>query len=366
MPQHPDDDLVPPIKVMRKRLNGVYRADAGFSGPTRRYVLLVALLVGLASVPTLAAITAGSNELADGRTDTMDVPVLPPALPGPVLPPEANLPQSGLPPSTQGGSEGADAAIRAGRLMGAAGQRRPRSTASAGPASGSGSGSERRRPGDRDGYAEQRRDRPSGSSSSGSGSSGSSGSDKGARPSEPSMLEFPALPGMRILPGLPSVSGRKVHRPGVLPTLPVDPPVDREKPDQSDSDGDDPDHHEEPPARPAQPCDEGPRRRKHERSTDSHRSDDRSEHSRRSTVTERPSNVRPASILELEHSAGAGHNRRHIPESRGEDNRSINHPYQGSHRAGREHRDDETAAQRRSSRVGRHHAEHSEDLSGHW
>src|SRR5882724_11411943 len=69
---------------MRKRLNGVYRADSGFSGPTRRYVLIVALLVGLASVPTLAAITAGSNQLADGKTDTMDIPFLPPASPGPV------------------------------------------------------------------------------------------------------------------------------------------------------------------------------------------------------------------------------------------------------------------------------------------
>src|SRR4051794_3837346 len=69
---------------MRKRLNGVYRADSGFSGPTRRYVLIVALLVGLASVPTLAAITAGTNELADGTTDTMDIPFLPPASPGPV------------------------------------------------------------------------------------------------------------------------------------------------------------------------------------------------------------------------------------------------------------------------------------------
>src|SRR3954469_450363 len=84
VPDEQDDDPVPPIKVMRKRLNGVYRADSGFSGPTRRYVLIVALLVGLASVPTLAAITAGTNELADGTTDTMDIPFLPPASPGPV------------------------------------------------------------------------------------------------------------------------------------------------------------------------------------------------------------------------------------------------------------------------------------------
>src|SRR3954453_8913636 len=102
VPDQPDDDLVPPLKVMRKRLNGVYRADTGFSGPTRRYVLTVALLVGLASVPTLAAITAGSNELADGRTDTMDVPFLPPASPGPVRTSPIPLPSSS--PSSSSGS----------------------------------------------------------------------------------------------------------------------------------------------------------------------------------------------------------------------------------------------------------------------
>ncbi|MEU8612674.1 hypothetical protein AB0C29_32255, partial [Actinoplanes sp. NPDC048791] len=86
MPEQPDDDgLVPPIKVMRKRLNGVYSAE-GFSGPTRRYVLIVAMLVGLASLPTLAAITAGSRELDDDRTGAMDVPFIPPASTGPVRP----------------------------------------------------------------------------------------------------------------------------------------------------------------------------------------------------------------------------------------------------------------------------------------
>src|SRR3954454_12331760 len=98
VPDQPDDHLVPPIKVMRTRLNGVYRADSGFSGPTRRYVLIVALLVGLASVPTLAAITAGSNELADGKTDTMDIPFLPPASPGPIrVPPSASASPSASP-----------------------------------------------------------------------------------------------------------------------------------------------------------------------------------------------------------------------------------------------------------------------------
>src|SRR4051812_43813913 len=68
---------------MRKRLNGVYSAE-GFAGPTRRYVLIVVMLVGLASLPTLAAITAGSEELDDGRTGAMDAPFIPPASPGPV------------------------------------------------------------------------------------------------------------------------------------------------------------------------------------------------------------------------------------------------------------------------------------------
>src|SRR4029453_1273702 len=75
VPEQPDGGLVPPVKVLRKRLNGVYRAD-GFSGPTRRYVLMVALLVGLASLPTLAAITAGTNELDRDTTGAMDAPFL--------------------------------------------------------------------------------------------------------------------------------------------------------------------------------------------------------------------------------------------------------------------------------------------------
>src|SRR3954454_14173053 len=83
--QSNEDGIVPPVKVLRKRLNGVYRAD-GFSGPTRRYVLIVALLVGLASLPTLAAITAGSRQLDEGSPGAMDVPFLPPPSDGAVVP----------------------------------------------------------------------------------------------------------------------------------------------------------------------------------------------------------------------------------------------------------------------------------------
>jgi hypothetical protein len=363
VPRYPDDDLVPPLKVMRKRLNGVYRADSGFSGPTRRYVLLVALLVGLASVPTLAAITAGSNELADGKTDTLDIPVLPPASPGPVVgtSPEptpssssgvGDVPQSDQPPSVRGGSDGGEAAVRAGRLVGEAGKRKPRAPARS-PAP-----------------SPARSKKPA---------------------SDPSMIAFPPLPGMRTLPGLPPIGGRTAE-PGVLPSLPSDsdtpadptPAPDRNSqdsdPDKSDSsDWDDaPDPHPKTPAWATRPyCHERGKCGTHHQRPDKsrkrpceessrHRSPDRSEHSRRSTVTERPRNVRPASILERSHAyptAPAGHNRRHISEGRGDENQNA---YRGAHRASQHHADEQTAAQRRSSRVGRHHAENSEDLSGRW
>lgn len=88
MPHLPDDDgYQPRLKVLRKRLNGVYREDLGFSGPTRRYVLMVALLVGLASVPTLAVLTAGRSEITGtDRPGAMDMPFLPPPASGPVRP----------------------------------------------------------------------------------------------------------------------------------------------------------------------------------------------------------------------------------------------------------------------------------------
>nr|WP_296069920.1 hypothetical protein [uncultured Actinoplanes sp.] len=99
----------------------------------------------------------------------------------------------------------------------------------------------------------------------------------------------------------------------------------------------------------------------------SDRSTDRSEHRRRSAVAERPQNARPASILERGYANNGYHGRRLIPEARTEENQIANHSYRGSHRAGSmHHADDHTPAQRRSSRVGRHHAEPTEDLSGRW
>ncbi len=159
VPEQPDDDgLVPPIKVMRKRLNGVYSAE-GFAGPTRRYVLIVAMLVGLASLPTLAAITAGSHELDDGRTGALDVPFIPPAATGPVrLPPAPTASAGPGDPHPDGTAPGSPGTVR--------GQAQKRKT--------------RPRPAapvqDGKGYAP----------STGGGSSGSSASSGSARPAGPS------------------------------------------------------------------------------------------------------------------------------------------------------------------------------------
>jgi hypothetical protein len=101
------------------------------------------------------------------------------------------------------------------------------------------------------------------------------------------------------------------------------------------------------------------------RSTVSHRSSDRSEHRRRSVVPERPHNVRAASILERSYAQGSLNARRLIPEARTDDNRGDG-SYRGSHRAGSLHHAEDTQAQLRSSRVGRHHAEPTEDVTGRW
>jgi hypothetical protein len=341
----PDDDLVPPLKVMRKRLNGVYRADYGFSGPTRRNMLIVALLVGLASVPTLAAITAGSNELADGGTDTMDIPFLPPPSPGPVHPDSrAGASPPLLPPGVAG------TALRAGRRLGETGKRRLWSEPSPSYLYGGK-------------HAARGSKKKSGSDKS---------SDKSARPARSEMAAFPALPGMPALPHLPAVAGRSARppsssSPGTRPASPGGRPDSPGSPalDPVDfADGGDafPDLTDIPDS-----GDSSSRRHQHRcaRTTDSDRSPDRSEHSRRSPVTERPQNIRASRILERSYSAGSLNTRHLIPEARSEENQ-IDRPYRGSHRAGSQHHADDTAAQRRSSRVGRHHAEPTEDLSGHW
>lgn len=335
MPEQPDEDRVPPLKVMRKRLNGVYRADSGFSGPTRRYVLIVALLVGLASVPTLAAITAGSSEIADGGTDTMDIPFLPPASPGPIQrPPDSRVGASpfALPPGA------AEAIARAGRLLGEAGRRRPSTKIN--------------KPIIR--YAGKHA----------AHIPGESGSDRpkaltrtGGSTEAPSMVAFPALPGMSTVPRLPAVGGRSAPRhphqqhrhrnprPDVIDPAQLARSAFPDMSDDGDSSSPDADH-----------C---------SRSTVSHRSRDRSEHRRRSVVPERPHNIRAASILDRSHAQGSLNARRLIPEARTDDNRGAG-PYRGSHRAGSLHHAEDTQAELRSSRMGRHHAESSEDLTGRW
>jgi hypothetical protein len=98
--------------------------------------------------------------------------------------------------------------------------------------------------------------------------------------------------------------------------------------------------------------------------TDKHRSSGRSRHSRRAAVAERPHNIRAATILALSY---GNDNQRLIPGARGEDNQMAHRSaYRGSHRAGSVHHTDETPAQQRSSRVGRHHADPSDDLSNRW
>ena len=81
-------------------------------------------------------------------------------------------------------------------------------------------------------------------------------------------------------------------------------------------------------------------------------------------MAERPQNIRAATILALSY----GHdNRRLIPSARGEENHSASRSYRGSHRAGSlHHADDQSAAQQRSSRVGRHHADPTDDVSNRW
>jgi hypothetical protein len=180
VPEQPNDDgLVPPIKVMRKRLDGVYSAE-GLSGTTRRYIMIVAMLVGLASLPTLAAITAGSNELEDGRTGAMDTPFIPPASAGPVrvMPSASVTTGSGGPIRSGPDSAGASALGGSGIVRGQAqqGRTKPRRVEKS-PDRGYGTGG--------------RGDVGAGGNSPGSGSSASGSAKSGSR----------GRPGKSVSPG---------------------------------------------------------------------------------------------------------------------------------------------------------------------
>lgn len=79
-------------------------------------------------------------------------------------------------------------------------------------------------------------------------------------------------------------------------------------------------------------------------------------------MTERPQNTRTIRV----HANGGGyHTRRSIPEARSAESRAEdnqNRSYRGNHRAsGQHHLDHQAPAQQRSSRVGRHHADASDD-----
>jgi hypothetical protein len=301
-------------------------------------------------VPTLAAITAGSSEIADGGTDTMDIPLLPPASPGPIQrPPGSRVGASPFAPPPGA----AEAIARAGRLLGEAGRRRPSVKIK-----------------DKN---HKQIIRYAGKHAA--QTPGESGSDRpkarthaGGSTAAPSMVAFRALPGMPALPRLPAVGGRSArpapgrphqHRhsyrqanPSPEPSTDITDPSQLARsafPDMSDDDDSSSQQY-------ADHC---------SRSTVSHRSSDRSEHRRRSVVPERPHNIRAASILERGYAQGNLNMRRLIPEARTDDNRGDG-SYRGSHRAGSLHHADDTQAQLRSSRVGRHHAESSEDLTGRW
>jgi hypothetical protein len=348
VPEQPNDGLVPPLKVLRKRLNGVYRAD-GFSGPTRRFVLIVALLVGLASLPTLAAITAGTSELDDGTTGAMDVPFLPPPSWGPVVP---VLPS----PSPPAG---------------------PRPALPDSSAVGPGSGAVR-------GHAGRQQTMP-------------------RRPKRDN-TDKQDLP---VVPGIPVPPGHSV--PPNLPTEPAQPadPDDQPPPGRGPlchergKCGTRESRHHRPDWSRHRHCEEsthrahwshhregrsrgvvvrivptgrhGHRSTIREHPTDlrrfierhaissiiRHRSSDRSEQSRRSTVTERPPNVRPARTIDRTHNS-----RRHQSEWRWDDAQASSRSYRGSHRAPSGHRADD--AHDRSSRVGRHHADQHWDRTDRW
>jgi hypothetical protein len=77
-------------------------------------------------------------------------------------------------------------------------------------------------------------------------------------------------------------------------------------------------------------------------------------------VTERPYNLNAARILD--HSYPGDRNiRRSQAQPRSEEDRITNRPYRGHHRAEHTLHDENTPARQRSSRVGRHHAEHAAD-----
>ncbi|WIM96634.1 hypothetical protein ACTOB_000082 [Actinoplanes oblitus] len=363
MPHLPDDDgYEPPLKVLRKRLDGVYREDHGLSGPTRRYILMVALLVGLASIPTLAVITAGTSEITrNKRTGAMDAPFLPPPATGPVRPS----------PTPGNHSRHADP------------KRSPSLSSTTTP------------PGVSPGHGV-----PPAPSSDVDHQTG----DAGAEPS-PAVTAFPTVPGLPVVPPEDWDSPLARRAPAGLwdspefPEIPevpevADPAVSPDSTDDPDAAGSS-DSSDSPDASGAGSDEDADDERSSSDSADS--SDDansaydswrvdpsgdrdgsapheceavlrstvidrrrsRSRPSRRSAVTERP-HVNAA--RNLTHSYGDSRNvRRSMTQPRSDENRITNRPYRGHHRAEHTRHDENTPARQRSSRVGRHHADPVEE-----
>jgi hypothetical protein len=402
VPHLPDgDDFTRPLKVLRRRLNGVYREDLGFSGPTRRYVLMVVMLVGLASVPTLAVLSTGSSEITgEGRTGAMEVPFLPPPATGPVLP-APFPPASGMPPpparTTQGYGESPSPVVSTGPVTSSGTRAGEAPRGSADPAPGTSSGAARggspRVPARRV-LAEPARASGGGARHavpdpvrvSDRGSAGPSRTSGAGRWDGPPLARspIPAVPGLPVVPE-EGASPEPVP-PYDFPTVPDLPDIPDENDQSVDDDNDDPGNPGEPhkPDHPGKRhCDErttmherfsrrhpdhaattqrpaGDPPRRDDRSTvHDRRSADRPRLSRRSAVAERPYNVRPSRILEQSHSDGnLNVVRRLLADSNSEENRRANRPYRGMHRA--EHTnypEERNASYDRSTRVGRHHAD---------
>ncbi|BCY04993.1 hypothetical protein [Actinoplanes sp. L3-i22] len=361
MPHRPDDDgYEPPLKVLRKRFNGVYREDHGLSGPTRRYLMLVAMLVALASVPTLAVITAGTREISgNDRSGALDAPFLPPPMTGPVRPspptqnhsaydhpgrpPSVSVQPSTAPPGVSPPVRTADPVPTVPGL--------PEVPADEPPV-----------------LSAKRRSNPA---------------DGGMRRPKP-VATFPTIPNLPAVPdddwqipvgrrAFPDSSDDGDSGDGDSGSWRDDPSADEDADDSTD-----PDAADEQPA-DEQSADEEPADQDQD---DEDQADEADEHDHsphhecevafRSTVsdrprvgpasaggqhvTERPQNVNAARILDYDYPTGRNVRRSMAQPYSEEGGRNTNRPYRGHHRAEHTLHDENGPARRRSSRVGRHHA----------
>ncbi|WP_285474632.1 hypothetical protein [Actinoplanes sp. NBRC 101535] len=281
------------------------------------------LLVGLASLPTLAALTVGSREIAgQDRGRAMDVPFLPPPSTGPVRTapdPVGPVLPSDLRSAGPVGPTEPDVSVE------------PSAPASVKPSvtpSPTSSEAEKDHPRDRD------RESPRGHSTTRSGDD-----SHDSRPPKRSQKR-PKNEPSRVIPVVPDLPRVPEEHAFEFPSIPDLPRV--------------PDDHFKP-ATSDEPCPDA------DRTVHKRRSTDRARASRRSAVSERPYNIRATRILEQSWSDNTGANsHRMLDESRTGENRVLNRPYRGLHRAEHTSHEEHEAAQR-DSRVGRHHAEPSDD-----